>query len=130
MSTTHEKPDPTLDILFAAWPVIGMGATYHGYSDSQAHTVVAVSATGRRVTLRRDKATLLNGANSGEADALHFSPGGFCGHTSGTQRWSYAPDPDGATQIASLTGKGWRVGGLSGAPVTMGARMEHYDFNF
>ena len=130
MPTTQTTNEPPAAAMQTARPIVGMGATYHGYSDSQAHTVIAVSPNGKRVTLRRDKATLLNGANSGEADALHFERGGFCGHTSGTQRWSYALDPDGATQIASLTARGWKVGGLRGASVTMGIRSEHYDFNF
>jgi hypothetical protein len=114
-------------------PEVGMGLTEHGYSDSHAYTVVKVSKSGKTCWATRDKATLLNGVNSGEPDALKFEPGGFCGHTSGTQRYSYESDMDGHPFRFSLTKRGWRLAGTSqqaGGGVTMGVRHEHYDFNF
>lgn len=124
---------------------IGDGATLCGYSDRQSHTVIAATAT--TITLQRDKATLLNGANSGEADALHFAPGGFSGHTSGTQRWKVEPDPSGAVVKAYLKKKPRKVwtkgaapdGGYAyvetphyavGSSSVIPGRHEHYDFNF
>jgi hypothetical protein len=105
---------------------VGEGATCHGWSDSRAYTVIAVTA--KSVTLRRDKATLLNGIKSGAPDALSFSPGGFCGHTSGTQRYEYAQDEAGSVVIARLHKHGrWMTPGNE--RVTVG-RHEHYDFNF
>ena len=117
---------------------VGMGASVHGYSDSHAATVVSISKSGKRVTLRADTATLLNGATSGEPDALQCSPGGFCGHTSGTQRWAYEPDPNGSEQEFSLrtlpNGEPrWvRVGESlrGGATASLNGRFHHYDFNF
>lgn len=123
---------------------VGDGATLHIGSDAQAHTVTKVTRT--TITLQRDKATLLNGVNSDAEDKLEFSAGGFVGHTSGTQRYDYAPDENGAVIIARLKRKPkkvWRqisedgkhgyveephfaAGGFN---VTAG-RREHYDFNF
>lgn len=118
-------------------PTVGMGATIHCYSDNKACTVIAVSKSGKRITLQRDKATLLNGADSGEKDALQFSPGGFVGHTSGQQRYAYESDPNGSTWEFSLrTYRGktrWVLAGdsaKSGQSCTLGKRHEHYDFNF
>ena len=117
---------------------VGMGASIQGYSDSHAATVVRVSQSGKRVTLRRDMARLLNGANSGEPDALQCSPGGFCGHISGTQRWAYEPDPNGSEELFSLrtlpNGETrWvRVGESlrGGTTASLAGRFHHYDFNF
>jgi hypothetical protein len=120
-------------------PAVGEGATYHLWSDAHAYTVERVSASGKTAWIRRDKATLLNGANSGEPDALKFSPGGFAGHTSGTQRWAYEPDPEGklmkVTRRVLKSGKviwkqaGWRTSSPGGT-VSFGHRSEHYDHNF
>ena len=113
-------------------PVVGMGATEYGYSDTYAHTVIAVSKSGKRCTVQRDKATLLNGAMSGEPDALQFYPGGYVGHTSGRQRWEIERDPEGKTMVLSLRKDGkWReLGYTSGSHFVLGKRVEHYDFNF
>lgn len=112
-------------------PVVGEGANVFGYSDVNAYTVLTVSASGKRCTIQRDTAVLLNGANSGEPDALQFSRGGFVGHTSGTQRYSYAPNADGFVVTVSLRKDGkWRTAGAHGQRVTFGERSEHYDFNF
>ena len=123
-------------------PVVGGGATYTIATDSHACTVERVDLrNGKpwRVVLRRDTATLLNGADSGEADALKFEAGGFIGHTSGRQRYAYTPDPDG--QVITVTRrefKGglakWKVVGHGskspGCGARFGVRAEHYDYNF
>lgn len=122
-----------------ATPAVGGAATFTLYTDSYACTVIKISPNGKTVWLRRDKATLLNGFNSGEKDALQFSPGGFCGHTSGEQRYSYAPDPEG--QVIKVSARAlrdgsivWKQAGHStrspGAFAYFGARHEHYDYNF
>lgn len=104
----------------------GDGATLMMYSDQQAHTVLKV--TRLTVTIRRDKATLMNGVRSEQADALTFQPGGFCGHTSGAQRWVYEPDPEGQIRTAHYRPS---KGGFyaDGCRLVMG-RHEHYDYNF
>ena len=118
-------------------PAIGDGATIHSYTDSAAATVIAVSASGVVVTLQRDKSTLLNGHNSGAADALRMDLGGFCGHTSGEQRYSYERDPNGEIEKFSrrvVNGKiRWvKVGETSkgGQRATLSGRFAHYDYNF
>jgi hypothetical protein len=62
--------------------VVGDGATTCGWSDRHAGTVIA--RTAKTMKIQYDKATLLNGPDSGEKDALKFSPGGFVGHTEWT----------------------------------------------
>lgn len=105
---------------------VGEGATVAGYSDCRAYTVIAVTA--KSATLRRDKATLLNGIKSGAPDALSFSPGGFCGHTSGVQRYSYEADETGGVVVVRLRKNGtWRTS--NNERVSVG-RSEYYDFNF
>lgn len=104
---------------------VGDGATVCLWSDRHAYTVTA--RTDKTLTLRRDKATLLNNVNSGEKDALQFSPGGFVGHTSGTQRYSYAPDEQGQIVKARLTKRGWQT---ACKERVCAGRSEHYDFNF
>ncbi len=115
-------------------PTVGMGATIYGYTDHKAATVIAVSKSGKQVTLQEDTATLLNGPTSGAPDALKFSPGGFFGHTSGIQRWETKPNPEGATRKFSLRDGGrWVEVGQStrnGTTCTIGERRHHYDFNF
>jgi hypothetical protein len=125
-------------VLAAATPKVGEGATFTVWTDSYACTVEAVSKSGTRATLRRDKATLLNGFKSGEADALTFTPGGFAGHTSGSQRYKYERDPDGQViKVSRRVRNGqlvWKqVGSRTSSPggfATFGGRHESYDYNF
>ena len=118
-------------------PKVGDGATVYYWSDVESHTVVRVSKSGQTAWIQRDKTTLLNGCNSGEPDALTFTPGGFVGHTSGVQRYAISPDPEGEILRISLRKKGkfagtWRTAGNNSgaARVRIGIRDEHYDFNF
>jgi len=109
---------------------VGDGATVYGWTDRRAYTVIAVSKSGRTITIQRDSAKLLNGPNSGEPDALHFEGGGFCGHTSGVQRYEIKPDPNGEIRKASLRKDGkWREAN-STTRVEVGERFEFYDYNF
>jgi len=109
---------------------VGDGATKLLWTDSNAYTVIEVSASGKRIKLQRDNTTLMNKVGSGAPDALQFSPGGFVGHTSGVQRWEYMADPDGHIIEASLRKDGkWREKGSSYTVIVKG-RCEHYDFNF
>jgi len=118
---------------------VGDGATICLYSDSHACTII--KHTGKKITVQRDKATLLNGTNSNEKDALEFSPGGFVCHTSGRQRYSYERDEDGSTATYSRRywenkhGKKYVRWVLVGSNKDNGqtiisGRHEHYDYNF
>lgn len=114
-------------------PVIGEGVTEQWYSDAKAHTIIAISSNGRKITIQRDKAKLMNAANSGEPDALKFYAGGFCGHTEGRQRYEYEADPAGAIAVYTFRKNGrWVKAGAAmhnGTYLTAG-RSEFYDFNF
>lgn len=120
MSTTKTEPTPT----------VGMGVTFCGWSDREPGTVVSVSPSGHKFTFRLDAAKLLNGFDSGEPDALKFSPGGFVGHTSGVQRYEFTPNPDGRLETATRRKDGtYRVAGGT-SRVRVGTRFKHYDYNF
>ncbi len=112
----------------------GDGVTWGQGSDCAAGTVVRVTA--KTVFVVEDEAKLLNKAGSGEADALNFSPGGFVGHTSGTQRYEYSP---GSGPEIKFTFRGTGRFKQAGAS-TRGSlrawgnlshgRRKHYDYNF
>jgi len=118
---------------------VGDGATINMYSDSKACTIVAIS--DKRITVQYDDVKLLNGAKSGEPDALVFDVGGFSAHCSGRQRWETTPNPEGGKVTYSL--RKWNdyknepvmrwapVGSKrhEGSGLTEG-RHHHYDFNF
>jgi len=112
---------------------VGDGASVFGYSDSSAYTVIEVSKSGKRITIQRDKSTLMNGMNSEAIDKLICHPGGYCGHVEGKQRWEFERNPDGYKTFASLRKNGkWIIQGESakgGTRVSTG-RHEYYDYNF
>ena len=114
---------------------VGDKATHTTYTDSSAGYIVHVSPNGKTVLFARAEAKLLNGINSGEPDALEFSPGGFVGHTSGTQRWEVAAEPNaGHRDKFTLRSNGrWVISG--GGTYSPGNTLSpghhpHYDFNF
>jgi hypothetical protein len=112
-------------------PIVGDGATVYRWSDAQAFTVVKVGKNGKTAYLQRDRATLVNGVNSGEPDALVAHAGGFAAHVAGRQRWTYEADPEGLVVRVALRADGtWRTKGPHGEVVRFGVRAEHYDFNF
>lgn len=119
-------------------PKVGDGATYRVWTDCKACTIIEVRRNGRELVLQRDKAVLLNGFNSGEGDALKFSPGGFAGHTSGQQRYRYERDPNGeiirVSRRNTAHGIQWvQVGQPTRSPggrAMLGVRKEFYDYNF
>ena len=126
-------------------------ATFTVYSDAHAGWIESVSPNGRKVTFREGHARLLNGANSGEPDALKVTPGGFSAHTEGKQRWEITPNPQGALTTFTLrqyTVSNWnreagkpvaetrwiwkRVGHNTNSPGLSlhKGHHHHYDFNF
>lgn len=114
----------------------GQGVHWAAGTDTQAGTVTRTSASGRSVFVRKDKAQLLNGRQSGAADALHFAPGGFVGHTSGTQRYEFTPGDgpeirfsmrkDGSFQMSGCSSRG----SMRSWGVLRDGRTKHYDYNF
>jgi len=113
---------PNLDNI-----AVGDGVTILLYSDSHAHTVIKV--TKKTILMQRDIVKLLNGFDSGEPDALKFSPGGFAGNARGVQRYEYTRNEDGHIVKATLRKDGSIRVANSKAKVLLG-RYEHYDFNF
>lgn len=108
--------------------------TYTSYSDGQAGWVTKVSPNGKTVEVEFAEATLLNGPNSGEPDALHFSPGGFCGHMSGTQRWKLERSPNSKPVKFTKRKNGiWKIAGHptnSPGCVLRTGHSHYYDYNF
>lgn len=108
--------------------------TYTIYTDSEAGWVTKVSPNGKTIEVELAKATLLNGPNSGEPDALSFSAGGFCGHTSGTQRWKLERSPDSKKLKFTLRKNNqWKIAGhATNSPgcVLRPGHHHYYDFNF
>lgn len=110
---------------------VGDGATIRGWTDCQAATIIA--RTAKTITVQKDKQTLLNGANSGEPDALTCYPGGFMAHVEGKQRYAYKTTKYGAVATFSLRRNGRWVqvgqGARTGTSLGLG-RHGFYDFNF
>lgn len=114
---------------------VGDKATHTLHTDRRAGYIVSVSPNGKTVWFAEAQAKLLNGANSGEPDALEFTPGGYVGHTSGTQRWEVAEVPmDGYLGKFTLRSNNrWKVSG--GGTYTPGNTLNaghspYYDFNY
>lgn len=101
---------------------VGDGATLHYVTDAHAYTVIAVSPSGKTITMQQDKATL---DPTWKPETI---VGGFLGHTvnNADQRWVYEPNPDGRIIKARLTSTGWSH---LGQKVTKD-RHEFYDYNF
>lgn len=113
---------------------VGDPVTHHMYSDSNAGWVSAVSRNGRQVEVELARAQLLNGPDSGAPDALKFSPGGFCGHMSGNQRWLLTRDEHPKKLVFTKRSNGrYRLRGAHyrgrGDELSAG-HHHHYDFNF
>ena len=128
MNVATESPTRSTPVT----PTVGMGATWNGYSDRYAGTIVKV--TPKTIQVQEDAAELLNGFKSGESDALTFHAGGFCGHTEGVQRYTYTPDPAGEIVTFTLRGNGhWvksKTPARSGPRLRIGTRDKHHDYNF
>ena len=108
---------------------IGDPVHWSGWSDTHTGWIVAMTPT--RITVEQGEGRLLNGANSGEADALQMTPGGFCAHTEGVQRWEISRTPNAPTLTFTRRkdGRFRRVGNTSGGLLWHGLEM-YYDFNF
>ncbi len=113
---------------------VGQPVTHNKWSDCSAAVVIAVSKSGKRITVQYCTATLLNGPTSGHPEALKVTPGGFAGHTEGRQIWDIQPNPTGATSVFTVRHNG-RVKIAGGSATSPGDTLtdgwhHHYDFNF
>lgn len=99
-------------------PKIGMGATILRWTDRDAATVVAVSASGKQVTVQQDKAT--------RTDNL--------GMTDSGQTYTYEADTNAPKRIYTLRKNGaWVLKGdtlQGGERLAIGRRDTYYDFSF
>ena len=113
---------------------VGDEVTYTIYTDSDCGWVSKVSPNGKTVLVEFANQILLNGPRSGEPDALSFSPGGFCGHVEGTQRWKISRIANPNVQKFTLRKNGqWKIAGhatKSPGCVLNKGHYPHYDFNF
>lgn len=91
-----------------------------------------VKATAKQVHVVEAECRLLNGAGSDEPDALHFEPGGFCGHTSGKQRWEIKRGDGAPIKFGKRKSGRYVLCGANyvGAPYLWHGHDKHYDFNF
>lgn len=114
----------------------GDAITVNHYSDRT--TARVIKRTPKSIIVRACKQTLLNGANSGEADALTMVPGGFSAITYGDQRWSVEDDENGVEQKYTLRtlrngSTVWKLAGWAtrspGGTISEG-HHPHYDFSF
>lgn len=126
-------PTPTLPALPPVVQAGGRVTALH-YSDRTVHEILEVRTGGEFLLVRACKGTLLNGARSGEPDALVQTPGGFAAHTSGVQRWDVQPDPDGMERVLSWRPgiKAWVEAGLPtrDSTVYVPGSSWYHDFNF
>lgn len=109
---------------FRLCPKVGMGATVRGWSDRDPYEVIAVSPSGKQVTLRAMKA---------ERDPTwqpEWVAGGFAGTVvnQNEQRWIIESDPNGEVIKVNLRKDGQYHHGAS--PVSMGRAYRFYDYNF
>ena len=94
-------------------PEIGMGATECFWSDRHACTIIAISPSGKTLTIQRDKAIRLD--DNGMSDS---------------QEYEYKPDNNGITTKATLRSNGqYRASGTNNL-VKIGSRREYYDYSF
>lgn len=102
---------------------VGDGATVCLYTDRHAYTIVKVTPSS--LVLQRDKVTL---AADWKPESI---PGGFFAHTTnnGSQRWTYAADPDGQRIRVRWRPSRGRFATSGGSRVIAG-RSEFYDYNF
>lgn len=91
-------------------PEVGMGATELCWTDRHAYTVVAVSPSGKTITLQADTATRVD--NNGMSEC---------------QNYEFSRDPNGQLVTARLTKKGWAC---KGRRFSLDSRSEYHDFSF
>jgi hypothetical protein len=95
------------------FPQVDMGATVCYHSDSHAYTVIAVSSSGKKLSLQRDNAKRKD--NNGMSEC---------------QEYVYSPNPNGnIIQVSLRKDLKFRVV-KSSILVLLGVRKEYYDYSF
>lgn len=95
-------------------PEVGMGATYIGYTDRHAYTVIEV-VNPKCIVVQQDTARRTD--KNGMSDS---------------QSWEFERNPNGRRVTLTLRKNGdWReTGTRSGGTFLIGERMEYYDYSF
>ena len=97
--------------------------TLTGKNHGGTYEVIAVSESGKTITLRAMHATLKKDC---KMDAV---AGGFCAHVRNNGgEWDLSSDVNGKIVKARLTKRGWRV--THGGNLTLGGARMYYDYNF
>ena len=94
-------------------PTIGMPATVCYYSDRHAATVIAVSKTGRKVTVQEDTATRTDTNGMSEC-----------------QTYTYSADPAGRVHVFYRNKHGEYGGRRQGVRLSLGVRSSYHDYSF
>ncbi len=99
-------------------PEIGMGATSGYGADCYPHTIIAISKSGKEITV--------------QADLHHPIAEGFDYYSN--QKYTYTPDPNGSTRVYTLRKNGrWILKGESlknGGRLGIGHRRYYQDPSF
>lgn len=127
----HEAPGDTTEGATNGTWTVGQGVRWSGHSDLYAGTVVGVTKTS--VSVQEDRGKVLNGANSGEPDALVFHSGGFVAHCEGEPRYRYTQDLTARVRVFTRRKNGEWV--QKGEPMRNGyrlkaGRIKRHDFNY
>lgn len=93
-------------------PSVDCGATLCYYTDRHAGTVIAVSASGRKITIREDKSIRTDDHGMSESQA-----------------YRYERDPDGRVHVCYLRKDG-RYHSNQGPRVIVGLRNAYHDYSF
>jgi hypothetical protein len=96
-------------------PTVGMGGTVLGWSDRYAVTVVAVSKSGREVSVTTDTATRTDTNGMSESQTYEF-----------TSNMNHTP------RVYRLGKYGWREKGSGGkgSALRLGYRSAYHDYTF
>ena len=111
-------------------PVVGMKATYCLWSDRLVYTIIAVSKSGKVVTVQRDIVIPIH-----TTEDLGWKKGGFGAVATDQykQKWETIADPEGSIRKFSLRKNGrWCAVGDSdrGCVLILDVANEFYDYNF
>lgn len=107
MTNTDETSEPI------TVPTVDMPCTVCWLTDRKAATVIAVSPTGIKVTVREDKSTRTD--KNGMSDS---------------QTYSYERDPDGVVHVFHRQGNGTYRSANQGKRLALGVRRTYHDYGF
>ena len=109
-------------------PTVGMFANFSGYSDTSPYEIIAVSPSGKTLTIRSMTATELPWKKD-------YHVGGFSGHLANQrdQKWDIKSDPNGHVTKIRLSVRNGRVMGWQNNGQNYGINSvphKFYDYNF